>query len=256
MSQALAKRSIIITGAGSGIGRACALELGQRGARLTLVDINEAGLSETHGQLTALPEAPEALVVPADVTCEDAMQRMAQTTEAQFGRIDALIAAAGILRLGNALKTLADTPLEEWNTILQVNLTGVFLANRAVLPAMIRQREGDIVNISSTSGRQGRAFDGPYSASKFGIIGLSESLAEEVAAQNIRVQTILPDAVQTPFWDQNGPGALRAAQMLPPERIAELIGYMLGLPRDTMLINPVIGPFKSRKKKRKSQESE
>jgi NAD(P)-dependent dehydrogenase (short-subunit alcohol dehydrogenase family) len=135
--------------------------------------------------------------------------------------------------------------------VLETNLTGTFLSNRAVLPAMISQREGDIVNVSSTSGKQGRPFDGPYSASKFGIVGLSESLAEEVAAHGVRVQTILPDAVETPLWDQNGPAALKPVNVLPAERVAEFILYLIQLPRDTYLPNPVIAPMKTRRKKRK-----
>ena len=183
------------------------------------------------------------------------MKEMAAQTLAKFGRIDCLIASAGILRIGNNLRTVIDTPLSEWETILQTNLTGTFLSNQAVLPAMIAQKQGDIVNISSVSGRQGRAFDAAYCASKFGIIGFSESLAEEVAAYGIRVQTILPDAVDTPLWDQNGPQSMRAALALPPERVAQLILHLITLPRDAFMLNTVIAPFKGRKKRTKDKNT-
>jgi NAD(P)-dependent dehydrogenase (short-subunit alcohol dehydrogenase family) len=116
---------------------------------------------------------------------------------------------------------------------------------------MIEQKQGDIINISSVSGRQGRPFDGPYCASKFGIIGLSESLSEEVSAWGVRVQTILPDAIDTPLWNQNGPSVPKPTYALPPERVAEFISYLLSLPRDTFLLNPVLMAFKSRKKRTK-----
>lgn len=255
MTESLNDRVVIITGAGSGIGRACAGVLAQQGARLALVDLHGDGLSAVSDELGAagVDVADRVLTMTASIRDEADMARMAQQTVERFGRIDALVACAGLLRVGEKLSTVADTSLEAWNAIVETNLTGTFLSNRAVLPAMMEQREGDIVNISSTSGLKGRPFDGAYCASKFGIIGLSESLSEELGRFGIRVQTVLPDAVATPLWDQNGPAALKPAQTMPPERIAELVAYLLGLPRDTYLMNPVIAPMKSRgKKKRKS----
>jgi short-subunit dehydrogenase len=111
---------------------------------------------------------------------------------------------------------------------------------------MLEKRSGDIVNISSTSGRQGRAFDAPYAASKFGVIGFSESLADEVGRQGVRVQTLLPDAVDTPLWEQSGTAALKPRDMLSAERVAEIVLYMLTLPRDAFLLNPVLMPARVR----------
>jgi len=245
-------RVYIITGAGSGIGRACAELLSQRECRLSLVDFNRDALENTAAELreSFSPGATSMLTQNLSVRSAADMQAMAERTLEHFGRIDGLIASAGILRVGGALKTVADTSLDDWNAVIETNLTGTFLSNQAVLPAMMAQKEGDIINISSTSGRQGRPFDGAYSASKFGIIGLSESLAEEVSSHGIRVQTVLPDAVETPLWDQNGPAALKPVHVLPPKRVAEFILFMLDLPRDTYLPNPVIAPMKQRKKRR------
>jgi NAD(P)-dependent dehydrogenase (short-subunit alcohol dehydrogenase family) len=250
MTEALAGKVVIVTGAASGIGRACARLLAADACRLVLVDVNQAALQDLGGELSAIQPSSELLALRLSVCDEQDMQRMRDDTIARFGRIDALVACAGILRVGAALKTVADTSLAEWRAVLDTNLTGCFLSNRAVLPAMAAQRQGDIINLSSTSGRHGRPFDGPYCASKFGIIGLSESLAEEMASQGVRVQTLLPDAVETPLWQQNGPRALKPVNLITPERVAEFIRYMLALPRDAYLLNPVLAPFKGRRKQR------
>jgi 3-oxoacyl-[acyl-carrier protein] reductase len=244
----------IVTGAASGIGRACAELLRSRGNRLVLVDRNQEGL-QLLGFESDIAKG-DLITLCANVCSEGDMKGVASAALEHFGRIDRLVAAAGILRTNAKLTSLTDTTLDEWSTVLSINLTGTFLSNRAVLPAMIRQRQGDIINISSTSGRQGRAFDGPYSASKFGIIGLSESLAAEASAYGVRVQTILPDAVETPLWDQNSPAAIKPPDLLTPERVADLIVYMLELPKDAYLLNPIIAPMRSKKRRRKKQSPE
>lgn len=241
MASSVEGRSVIVTGGCGGIGSACARRFAAEGAKLTLVDRNEEQLAALAGAL------PEALVMALDVTSEADMAKMAAAAADRYGRIDVLIAAAGILRTGGQPRLLLDMPFDEWRAVIDVNLTGTFLSNRAVLPSMLERGCGDIVNISSTSGRKGRAFDSAYSASKFGIIGLSESLAEEVGRRGIRVQTVLPDAVDTPIWDQSGTTALKPAQMLSPERVAEFVMYLVTLPRDTFLSNPSLLQLQQRK---------
>jgi NAD(P)-dependent dehydrogenase (short-subunit alcohol dehydrogenase family) len=236
MTDGLDGRCIIITGASGGIGGACARLFGARGARLTLVDRDAARLASLASELSPA----EALTLALDVASESDMAQMAEAALERFGAIDALVCAAGILRTSEQPRMAKDTTFEEWRTIIDVNLTGTFLSNRAVLPAMLERRSGDIVNISSTSGRRGRAFDAAYSASKFGVVGFSESLADEVGRLGVRVQTLLPDAVDTPLWGQSGTAALKAAEMLSPERVAEVIAYLLTLPRDAFLLNPVL----------------
>lgn len=245
-----------VTGASSGIGKACGNLLASFDSKVVLVDINQEKLDNTVIEIKKnIDNSASIFGLKLNVCDEAAMKEMAAQTLAKFGRIDCLIASAGILRIGNKLRTVIDTPLSEWETILQTNLTGTFLSNQAVLPTMIAQKQGDIVNISSVSGRQGRAFDAAYCASKFGIIGFSESLAEEVAAYGIRVQTILPDAVDTPLWDQNSPQSMRAALALPPERFAQLILHLITLPCDAFMLNTVIAPFKGRKKRTKDKNT-
>lgn len=250
MLQALKDKVCIVTGAASGIGRACAELLIREECRVVLADLDGDGAEAALIEVAEGTDATRSLALAVDVTSEADTQRLAQTTLDRFGRIDALVAAAGILRMGGTLKTVADTPIDEWNAVINTNLTGTFLCNRAVLGAMLAQGEGDIVNISSTSGKQGRPFDGPYSASKFGIIGLSESLSEEVSGRGIRVQTLLPDAVATPLWLQNGPAAMKPANTLPPARVAELVAYLIAMPRDALLFNPVLMPMKTRRRRK------
>lgn len=240
----LTGRVVIITGAAGGIGSALSRTLSDKGARLVLLDRSAEPLEALAGSLSA-----ETLAIPCDVASEADMDAMAKATLDRFGQIDALVTTAAILRAGDGMRTLAQTSYEEWRRIIDVNLTGTFLANRAVLPAMQAAKRGDIINLSSTSGRQGRAFDGPYSASKAGIIGLSESLSEEVAREGIRVQTLLPDAVDTGLWGQAGGSALKPRHMLTPDRVAEVIVYLLSLPRDTYLLNSIVVPAPTRRRK-------
>jgi NAD(P)-dependent dehydrogenase (short-subunit alcohol dehydrogenase family) len=143
---------------------------------------------------------------------------------------------------------LVDMTSTEWDEVIETNLRGVFLSNQKALAVMIPQRRGTIINISSTSGREGHAYDSAYCASKFGVLGLTESVAQEVQQYNIRVMSVLPDAVNTSLWANNGPIAPPPGA-LPPERIADLLLYMLTLPEDTVMVNPVIAPFRPRKRK-------
>jgi 3-oxoacyl-[acyl-carrier protein] reductase len=239
----------IVTGGGGGIGRATCMALRQVGARVVVVDASREALDETLVRLGEPSADEEVLGLCLDVTDESDMEEMVARALARFERIDVLVCAAGILRgRGSLPKPLVEVTAAEWDEVLDVNLKGTFLSNRAVLAAMMDQREGHIVNISSTSGRRGRALDSAYCASKSAVIGLSEALAEEVRRSGIRVHVLLPDAVDTPLWDQNGP-VPRPADALPADRVAEFIVYLLRMPRDCILLNPSIVPFKTRRRK-------
>jgi NAD(P)-dependent dehydrogenase (short-subunit alcohol dehydrogenase family) len=240
----------IVTGGGGGIGRATCLALARGGARVVVVDVDPERLAATVEAVERLGGGRGTLGLPLDVSREPDMEEMARRALDTFGRIDILVACAGILR-GRGVKAprpLVQVTCEEWDSVIGVNLKGTFLSDRAVLPAMIRQRRGQILNVSSTSGRQGRAFDAVYCASKFGVVGLSESLAEEVRHYGIRVQVVLPDAVDTPLWQQNGPIG-PPPDALTPERVADLLTYMLSLPEDAVLQGPVIAPFRGRRRR-------
>ena len=231
----------VVTGGGSGIGRAASLSLADRGATVVVVDRPEPGAA-TVRELTA--RGGHGLALSLDVRRPEDMATMAEQTLAAFGRIDVLVASAGLLRTGPPT-TVERLPVEEWDTVLETNLRGVFLSNRAVLPAMLAQHAGVIVNLSSTSGRKGLAYDSAYCASKFGVIGFSEALAEEVGPRGIKVQVVLPGPVDTALWDQNGP-LPRPATILPAERLGEFIAVLVELPVDVMLVEPTVLGFRPR----------
>lgn len=248
--QTLAGQTAIVTGAASGIGRATALSLARLGAAVALVDLNPELLSEAAQDIATQAETPEPLILPGDIRQEADMADMARLTLEKFGSIDILVHGAGILRgQGSGPKMMADVDLTEWDEVIGTNLKGTFLCNRAVLPAMVKQRQGQIINIASTSGLQGRPLDSVYCASKFGVMGLTQALAEEVRPYGIRVQVVAPDAVDTPMWGQNGP-IRPPTDALAPARVAELITCLVTLPLDAILGQVVIAPFRFRRRKK------
>ncbi|MFH0907264.1 MAG: SDR family oxidoreductase [bacterium] len=241
----------LVTGGASGIGKATALRFARAGMKVVVADINDAGIQKTLDEL----KPAQALGVRVDVRSETDVDAMVRKVEESFGRIDILVHSAGILRAKDSgPKALADMTAQEMHDVVDINLKGTFLCNRAVVPVMMKQRSGQIVNISSTSGKIGRAFDSMYCASKFGVVGLTESLAEEVRKYNIKVFLLMPDAIATPLWDQNGP-IPAPEDALDPDRVAALIEYMVGLPADTILQNVTIAPFRGGRKKRARSEN-
>lgn len=235
-------RVAIVTGGSSGIGRAACLALAGSGARVVVVGRTEAHIAETLDEIgRAAPEAPEALGLRLDVADEADMETMAEQALRRFGRIDILIASAGISN-GYSFNRMvpygvAQLPVGEWDDVIRTNLRGVFLSNRAVLPQMTRQRSGQIINIaSSPGGIKGQPFAAAYCASKFAIAGLSEALAEEVGPSGIKVQAIFPDLVDTPLTRGTTLSA-RLGGPLPAERVASYILFLLALPDDTILLS-------------------
>lgn len=179
----------IITGASSGIGRATALALAERGVRVALLARSAEKLAEVAAQ------CPEALPLACDVRDETAVNEAVAATLARWGRIDVLINSAG-LSLNGAVDGYT---LDDWRVVLDTNLTGTFLTCRAVLPTMKQQNGGQIINISSGAGRNGIKQMAAYCAAKFGVIGFTEALGLEVRQHNIRVSALLPGSVATDF---------------------------------------------------------
>ncbi|MBS0445534.1 MAG: SDR family NAD(P)-dependent oxidoreductase [Proteobacteria bacterium] len=247
---------VIVSGGTGGIGLATAKAVAAEGASVVVADIDAARIAAVCGEIEAMSGNGGALGVAIDVRQEEDHERLVRETLERFGRIDALIVCAGILRKrGTPPKVLVDVTTDEWDDVIAINLKGVFLANRAVLPTMIKQRSGMIVNLSSVQGLQGRAYDGPYCASKFGVIGLSQAVADEVRSYGIKVQALMPAAVATPMWEQNLPAPM-PGDAIPPERVADLIVFMLLQPEDTMIVGPVIAPLGARKRKAAAKPAE
>jgi NAD(P)-dependent dehydrogenase (short-subunit alcohol dehydrogenase family) len=188
-------KKAIVTGAGSknGIGRATALALAQQGADVAVCDINEAGVKATADEIKQLGRRSLALVV--NVTSPDSVAKAVETVLKEWGTIDILANIAGITQ---PIKVIDTTP-EDFDRILAVNLKGTFLFSKAVLPAMMKQKAGRIINMSSVSGKRGGGVFGGahYSAAKAGVLGFAKALAREVAPYNITVNSIAPGLVLT-----------------------------------------------------------
>lgn len=184
-------RVAIVTGGNGGLGGAMAMKFAEEGARVVLAARTLERLKETEDKI--LEMGSEALSVETDVSDADQVERLVEETLGRFGQIDILVNNAGI---SGPTKLLADVGLEEWNQTLAVNLTGSFLAAKAVLPHMVQRRTGNIINVSSIFGKRGYPYRSPYSASKWALIGLTQTLAMEVGRHNIRVNAICPGPIQ------------------------------------------------------------
>jgi 3-oxoacyl-[acyl-carrier protein] reductase len=189
---------VLVTGAGRGIGRATAIAFAREGANVALMGRTKKPLTETQKEIAKLGVA--SLVLPGDVSEEGPVARSVSAVEQRLGPIDVLVNNAGIFAGG---------PIERFDTlvfdrILAVNLRGPFLMSRAVIPGMKSRKSGHIVNISSTAGRRGFAGGGPYCASKFGLVGLSQSTLYEVRSFGIRVTCVFPSTVATDLTRKAG----------------------------------------------------
>jgi NAD(P)-dependent dehydrogenase (short-subunit alcohol dehydrogenase family) len=184
----------IVTGAGRGIGRATALELARMGADVVVAELDQEGAKRTAGEIGALGR--RALVVPTDVTRRADLAAMVDRTRAELGRIDVLVNNAGIYRAAATL----DITEEHWDAVLDINAKAVFFASQAVLPTMIAQKSGAIVNLASMAGKIGSKTNLPYNVSKAAVISMTKSLALAHAADGVRVNCVCPGFVETDMW--------------------------------------------------------
>ncbi|MBD3882894.1 mycofactocin-coupled SDR family oxidoreductase [Phormidium tenue FACHB-886] len=209
----LAGKVALVTGAARGIGRATAIELARQGADVALLDIadprgvnniygyrlsNREELDETMRLVTA--EGRRAVPIVADVRNLDAMKQAANTAVSQLGRIDILVANAGIA----IWSPFAEMKPDQWQSVIDVNLTGVANSMWAVIPQMQKQQSGRIITLTSIGGRMGVAGVANYSATKWGVIGLTKSAALELGKDNITVNAVAPTAVNTPLYRSEG----------------------------------------------------
>jgi 3-oxoacyl-[acyl-carrier protein] reductase len=186
-------RIALVTGAAQGIGRAVALELARAGATLAVADINEEKLAQVAAEIQALGGTAAAFKL--DVSNSESIEAGAKAMIDRFGKVEVLVNNAGITR--DAL--MMSMKRADWDLVLAINLTGPFLLTQALLRPMIKNRWGRIINMASVVGRAGQAGQVNYAASKAGLIGLTKSLAREVASRGITVNAVAPGYIETPM---------------------------------------------------------
>ena len=186
-------RIALVTGGAQGIGRAIAEELAAAGAVIVLADVNEAKLAETVAEMKA--QGIDASAFTVNVSSQESIEAGAKAILEKFGKVEILVNNAGITRDNLMLRMKR----ADWDLVLGINLTGAFLLTQALLSPMLKNRWGRIVNIASVVGRAGQAGQVNYAASKAGLIGLTRSLAREVASRNITVNAVAPGFIETPM---------------------------------------------------------
>ncbi len=187
----MTNRTAFVTGASRGIGRACALALADAGARVVVAARDAAKLETVAEEIRA--KGREAFVVTLDLANADSIKEAFAKASKEFGRIDILVNNAGVTKDGLAVRMRR----EDWNLVIDTNLTGAFLATQQVLQGMMRERWGRIINISSVVGEMGNPGQANYVASKAGLIGLTKSLAQEMSSRNITVNSVSPGFIET-----------------------------------------------------------
>ncbi len=228
----LQNRVVLITGASSGFGEATAELFAQAGARLALSARRVDRLDALAAKLRAL--GAEVRVLPADLADPHAAQQVVRDTEAEYGRLDVLVNNAGVMYL----EPIDTADLARWQHMIQLNLVGLIASCQAALPGMRTRKDGHIFNIASTSGRQANPNGGGYSATKWGVVGFSESLRREAYMDNIRVTVIEPGFAQTELREHISHPATQAAlnslahsmRQLQSEDIARTIVFCAGQP--------------------------
>ncbi len=230
----------VVTGAGTGIGQASAVALAAEGAKVALSGRRRGPLDETAKQIQAF--GGEALVVTGDVSQPDDVDRLFGEVEQRWGRVDVVFANAGI---NTRERNIHNIPLDDWRSVIDVNLSGAFYTARRALETMRRQKSGTIINLVSGAGKRAGAMPGvAYSASKHGQSALTQSINDEEKAFNIRACSVFPGEVDTPIMDQRPvpPPPEARATMLQPEDVAEAVVLVAALPPRALIEEIVIRP--------------
>jgi short-subunit dehydrogenase len=236
-SSTITNRTALITGASSGIGKATALAFAKAGINLALVGRDQ-------DKLTAVAQAAEAVGVTAktyvlDLSKLDRVSAKIAEIAAAHENLDILINNAGIAYTGS----IADSPLSDWQKVIDLNLTSVFQCVQGILPHMRQRKYGVIVNVSSIAGKQVFPNWGIYSVSKFGLMALTQAIAGEERANGIRVTAVCPGSVNTPLWDTDTVQAdFDRSAMLTPEMVAEGILYAVLAPAGAVVEELTIMP--------------
>lgn len=226
---------MVITGASSGIGRATAQAFARRGARLVLAARSRPGLEEVAAE--CVEHGVEALVMPTDVADEQQVQKLVQEAVEVFGRIDVWVGAASVYSYG----TVEQTPTEVFRKILETNLLGQVYTARALLPQFRAQGSGTLIVLGSIYSKITSPYVSPYVASKFGVMGFTEVLRQELRGVNgVKVCTVLPATIDTPIYQHAGNYTGHRVHPLPPvvspHRVARAIVGLADRPRPTVVV--------------------
>jgi len=192
----------VITGGGGGIGEGICLSMARAGAHVVVSDKQKEMAEKV--AVKVRKEGQKAIVLQVDVRKAEECQRLIDETLSEMGRLDILVCAAGVLSLNENIYgpiTLESISIDDWNLTIDVNLKGVFLCNRAVMPHFKEQKQGKIINVSSIAGRSGSDSMPHYSASKAGVIVLTQAVALQLARYNVNVNTICPGFIWTSMWE-------------------------------------------------------
>jgi NAD(P)-dependent dehydrogenase (short-subunit alcohol dehydrogenase family) len=234
----------LVTGASSGLGRATAIALARAGVDVALVARSQQELDSAREEISKVGR--RALPLPIDLASEDETTRAVGRTVEALGRIDVLVNAAGTDVPG----TVEELSIEGWDRTLNVNLRAPFLLSKTAFPRMREAGGGMIVNISSVAGKKGWANASAYSASKFGLTGFTEALADEGKEHGIRAIVLYPGAMAT-NWGAFSPGERKEGEpneapptrVLPPERVADLIVWLAASPPEFVLTEGIVLPI-------------
>ena len=224
MSQLLAGKVALVTGAGRGIGRAIALAFADEGAAVALVARSRADLATVAGEVRERANG-RVLAEPVDVTQDTAVEMLIERVVGDLGRLDVLVASAGTAAFG----PVAESKPADWDAMLAVNLRATMVCCRAAVAPMMRQHSGTILTVASIAAKRALPGSAVYTATKMAVIGFSRVLAEEMRAHGVRVGVLVPGAVDTPLWDTLGAGPPRE-KMLRPEDVARAAVLMATLP--------------------------
>ncbi len=230
----LKNKNAFITGAGKGIGKAVAIALAKEGVNLILVSRTQKDVEQLADEASNL--GVKALALSADVSDINSINKAVEKALAEFKHIDILINSAGIASFGKFL----ELEPEAWERIIQVNLMGTYFTTRAIIPNMIERQTGDIINISSTAGLNGNALTSAYSASKFAVLGLTDSLMQEMRKHNIRVTALTPSTVATDMAKDLNLTDGNPEKVMQSEDMADLIIAQLKLNRRVFIKNSSI----------------
>lgn len=253
MEDRFSGKVVLITGGGSGLGRAAAVRVASEGARLALVDVSEQGLADTAGEIEKAVPGAEVLRITADVSSEADVQRYVSATVEAYGRIDGFFNNAGVEGKQNLTQ---DFGTDEFDRVVSINLRGVFLGLKYVLPVMKSQGSGSVVNTASVGGIRGVGNQSGYAAAKHGVVGLTRNSGVEYGQFGVSVKAIAPGAIMTPMveaslkqidaenWEEAGAAFVSVNPMKRfgrPEEVGGLVAFLLS--EESGFINATVVPI-------------